>query len=436
MDIAVEVNEFLIRKPDCFGAPHVRERRSNECISCKFKTICAIKAINMVFTIATGDTSFTGVTANKRYFVSCVGDCLPEDYCFPDMPLNGFDAALIKSCYVRSKHLLPSSESDDCSDLKELLAELLAQDLDSTETSEVMPCDVINQPVKKASSCSSRMPEPIESPLEPIGDSNPSKKTVIVTANIDEYAFPLQEEDQNQFDSMTDMELMAALNKISSPRSGETELISYMAVRDDLCRISIIMNQHSMRPPGFRPKRSLPNTKIGKRFSAEDTYMMLDRQIIDLHWLHCSGKRDLLDSNPEFADLFTWDEFDFDLAELLAKKGWTVESKTAQVLGLIPYEQWQMAFFRTRDVERTWRNAHTSMQQVIGKRLREKAVRDPRLAADIEEIKLLWLADKISIDLGRKCVGQVYAWLRGTPQLAPAILIKMLRRMRRQTKSK
>ncbi len=160
--------------------------------------------------------------------------------------------------------------------------------------------------------------------------------------------------------------------------------------------------------------------------------MMCDRQMIDLDWLHRRGKRDQL-GKGEFADLFTGDELDINLAEQLVRKGWTAQAKAANVLKLIPFEQWQMAAFRTKDVRDKWRNAEVSADNKIAMRLREHAVRDRGFVPYVTEFKLLWLADKIASYLGQKVVAEVFGWLMGEPTLAISTINEKLRRMRRRT---
>ena len=431
----IEINEFLIGKLKCFGAPHVRERAFNGCVSCQHTSPCAETAIKMILTISAGNAGFKGVTSNKRQFIERVGRSLHDDYIVPKMPLPESDVALIEACYDRSRHFLSGKALDEYFELDDLLDELVSE-MESISSADVMPSNVIMPPISTPSSSTPHLPEPHgPSPL-PVPDENHAKEADTGVTYLNDYNFPLIEGAQEHFDALKDTELVSALEKVMKRCDSDGKLVCYMDLRDDICTISVVMNQRGVQPPAFRPKRSLPNPTLRSEFSVADTIMMIDRQIIDLHWLHCCGKRDLLDDNRAFAELFAGDELDFDLAEQFAKKSWAGRVKTTKVLGLIQYEQWQMAFFRSRDVEHAWRNARTSMQQTIGKRLREQAVREPRLASHIEEMKLLWLADKMAIHLGQKIVGQVYSWLTGTPKLAPSTLSVKLRRMRRRTNSK
>lgn len=209
--------------------------------------------------------------------------------------------------------------------------------------------------------------------------------------------------------------------------------LPYHQVREDYCAISLAMNARGEVPPKFRFMRPLP--RRSSTATPDDTLMMRDRQVIDMHWLHCMGKRDAL-PDKNFANLFASDGFDFDLAAVLAAKPWTAEAKAEKVLNLIPHEQLQLAGLRTKAVADAWRYAENSVATTIDRRLREQAISTPSLRPHIEDFKQLWLADKMKRDDGLAAIAEMYAWISGKPRLATSTLSEKLRRMRRRTAAK
>lgn len=204
----------------------------------------------------------------------------------------------------------------------------------------------------------------------------------------------------------------------------------YHQIREEYCTLSLAMNEHGETPPKFRHMRPLPRRTVKASF--DDTLMMRDRQVIDMHWLHCRGKRDVLPDRT-FAEMFVDDQFDIDLAAVLAEKPWTAEIKTGKILNLIPYEELQMAILHTKGVADAWRNAENSMKGCVDRRLREQLVSTPSLKPHVEDFKRLWLADKMVGKDGLAAIAQMHAWLSGKTPLATTTLSEKLRRMRRRT---
>lgn len=206
--------------------------------------------------------------------------------------------------------------------------------------------------------------------------------------------------------------------------------IPYHKIREKYCAISLAMNERSEAPPKFRPLRPLPRRT--QKATSDDTLMMRDRQVIDMHWLHCRGKRDELPDRA-FATLFVKDELDFDMAGILAAKSWTNEIKAGKILNLIPHEELQLACLRTKTVADKWRNAENSMKTTVDRRLREQLISEPSLKPHVEDLKWLWLADKVVGDNGLTAVAQMHAWLTGKETLSINTLSTKLKRMRRRT---
>lgn len=212
------------------------------------------------------------------------------------------------------------------------------------------------------------------------------------------------------------------------------ELTPYHVIRDRYTAIACVMNRRGVCPPKFRPQRSLPRKE--KDATDDDKLMMCDRQVIDMHWLHCGGKRDILPGKI-FTNIFVENELDFCLAGQLASKGWSHAVKAEKVLNLIPQEQLQLTILREKSIADTWRNAERTAATTIEKRLREQAVITPSLKPHIEDFKNLWLAERM-IGRGRgrlPLVAQMHAWISGKAPLATSTLSEKLKRMRNRTGS-
>ena len=205
---------------------------------------------------------------------------------------------------------------------------------------------------------------------------------------------------------------------------------AYHQIREEYCALSLAMNECGDVPPKFRFMRPLP--RRAQKATADDTLMVRDRQVIDMHWLHCQGKRDELPDRA-FSRLFVEDELDFDMAGVIAAKAWTNEIKAEKVLNLIPHEQFQLACLRIKSVADTWRNAENSMKTTIDRRLREQLVSEPSLKPHIEDLKLLWLAEKLMSSQGLPAVAKMHGWLSGKAPLSISTLSTKLKRMRRRT---
>lgn len=244
---------------------------------------------------------------------------------------------------------------------------------------------------------------------------------------VESYYFPDVEIAQANFMGITAGDRLNALKVLLSTAG------AYHQIRDEYCALSLAMNECGEVPPKFRLMRPLPRRTA--KATPDDTLMMRDRQVIDMHWLHCRGKRDAA-PDKNFANLFTSDDFDFDLAAVLAAQPWRAEVKAEKVLNLIPHEQLQLAILRTKAVADAWQNAESSVATTIDRRLREQAISTPSLRPHIEDFKQLWLADKIKQNDGLAAIAEMYAWISGKPRLATSTLCEKLRRMRRRTAAK
>jgi hypothetical protein len=161
--------------------------------------------------------------------------------------------------------------------------------------------------------------------------------------------------------------------------------------------------------------------------------MSNDMKVIDLHWLHCAGVRSEV-KDYEFRNLFATDNFDFDLASRFVATNWKTESRVAKILVLADVEQWQVKKLASPAVDAQWKRV-VDEALTVEQRLKSAACRRPRLAPEIHDYALLWIAEAICGNAGQRLVGLVHGWQKGARPLAPSTLSSKLKTMRRWTKA-
>lgn len=303
-------------------------------------------------------------------------------------------------------------------ELDDLLRDLEDQDENDSKATEAR--EAIAKCAKMAES---------SGPTEKLHDPSAEKAKEIV----DDYCFPDTDILRPTYTDLIDSELTQELSILVGTSSRHKTSMPYHEIREQYCAISLLMNERGLVPPSFRLQRPLP--RRAQKANSDDTLMMRDRQVIDMHWLYCRGKRDTVPDRT-FAEMFLGDEFDIDMAAVLAEKPWRAEIKAENILNLTPHEQIQMALLRTKAVAETWRNAENSMMTTIDRRLREQLVSTPSLKPHIEDFKQLWLAEKITGRDGLAAIAQMHGWLSGKAPLATTTISDKLRRMRRRTAAK
>lgn len=147
-----------------------------------------------------------------------------------------------------------------------------------------------------------------------------------------------------------DADAVATLQHISAVVGRrEVPLDGYLAHREEWLAANFCLNTVGCMAPRFRPAldpKQIPVTL------AQATYGC-DRQVIDLHWLHCTGMHVLV-HQAEFMNLLADDEFDFELAATFARANVTVERKVETWLALPEAIQWQLAGLQTVAVRKRW----------------------------------------------------------------------------------
>ena len=120
-------------------------------------------------------------------------------------------------------------------------------------------------------------------------------------------------------------------------------LFGYDAHREDWLKAHFAMNLEGELAPMFRVPRLQPPKMPSTRTQA---VYALDRQLIDLHWLH-SACRGMSIQQDEFSELLSEDEFDWLLAMRFALSKVRSATKVERWLALSDVEAWQMACLHT-----------------------------------------------------------------------------------------
>lgn len=225
--------------------------------------------------------------------------------------------------------------------------------------------------------------------------------------------------------NMSDDDLAGKLEQLVKAKT-------YLNVRDSVCALSVVMNERGQLAPGFRSNRPIP--RKGQE-APEDRLVLRDLITIDLHWLHARGKRDQI-PDKQWANLFTEESFDFDLAYDFASRVWKADVKVGKVLGLHNFEQLQTAKLREKALKDRVRHAEQSAHATIMRRLNEQACTEPQIRRFIGEWRDLWLADHLLDGAATQSVGQLYGWMFGKPPLADRTLRQKLATMRERTAPK
>lgn len=224
-------------------------------------------------------------------------------------------------------------------------------------------------------------------------------------------------------------ELLQWLEELSSRQKPSGTAISYSGTARTLfCAINIELNERRAIAPHFRSMQRPNRNKVQSNCESNQSN---DRQVIDLHWLHCEGKRDGLD-HEEFTNLFLGDQFDFDLASALASKGWSTEHKSLNILKLIDFEMHQLSWFRSKFVRNRWRNGVTRMNGAIERHLRSQTVRERSFKQHVEGIKKVWLAMYLAGENGPVSASRLYTWMTGQT-LAKSTWSAKVQAMKRRT---
>lgn len=139
----------------------------------------------------------------------------------------------------------------------------------------------------------------------------------------------------------------AALSEIRSlgVRLNASRLECYMEVRDRWLLLNMLVNQSGGVAPAYRDSVRAPHMPI----CTEETFYLLDRQVLDLHWLYCRGlKRSV--RQPEFEDLFLRPELDWQMIVDFVVTAVSGERKASHWLFLNDFEMAQLRSLKDKSM--------------------------------------------------------------------------------------
>lgn len=170
----------------------------------------------------------------------------------------------------------------------------------------------------------------------------------------------------------------------------------YAAVRDRYLALNIALNLRGLTAPAFRPVRRLRNKNPA---SEEEELLGLDRQVIDLHYLHANHRSVLRLKRRDAKALFKPEEFDFTLAGQFALQPWRASAKS-RILQIPDLLQVRLMTYRSDAIRMRWQRAEKAVQNaelalqnhVHNTHGRFKAV---DIEARVDELLALRLADNV-----------------------------------------
>lgn len=130
----------------------------------------------------------------------------------------------------------------------------------------------------------------------------------------------------------------------------------YPELREITCAIMVLMNERQIAPPIIRDSFASPRTSRG--LSDEQKTLINDRQVLDMHWLHCNGYRAI---GGKWKAIFG-DVFNFDLASNFVVQVGTLENKAGE-LGLTRQDMLLLKTLRTEAV----RKRQDDIRSLLGK---------------------------------------------------------------------
>jgi len=147
---------------------------------------------------------------------------------------------------------------------------------------------------------------------------------------------------------------------------------TYLSLRPALLSLHLEMNFRQQQAPRFRPQVPLP--KVAS--TEADTLVLIDRQIIDLHWRAHSLDKPSAEIRA-FPGIFDCSPFNFSRAEEFARKPWKAMTKSIQLL-LTEDMQWEHCTIQTSAVRDKWRVIESG--DVRGSTIKQKGANHVEMA--------------------------------------------------------
>jgi len=223
-------------------------------------------------------------------------------------------------------------------------------------------------------------------------------------------------------DELLDM-LAKQVTRMSKVACFEDERAQYRAIH-------LALNRRLVTPPRLRiPIRG--RKPDGKSFTTAEQALTIDKQVIDLDWLHCSGKRDAI-PEKDLGSLFSSDaHIDWNMAEQLAQKPWRSDTKVIESLRLSDAEQFPLAILQSSKIRMRWTDLQ-KQQAKVETTLKNRADRYPTLSSAIPSLVAVWKADRMAADASLKTKAKLHQWIVGsTTPMASEQFREQLRKVRR-----
>jgi len=209
---------------------------------------------------------------------------------------------------------------------------------------------------------------------------------------------------------------------------------SYEDHRESFCALSLELNRREVT---FAPRfRGSPRPSHRAPTPAEQL-LGLDRQIIDLHWLHSRGIQRRI-ATDIYEDLLLEKEFDFGQAQEFATEAWTSDHK-AKLLSLPMDLQWQLdtiqpsnftdRFRRLRNGERSGGRIKMKGLPQILVELENSTINAPHHRGSVEEWLTLWLCYQMIGDKAPAALASLYSLATGSTPMAPSSISRKLKRV-------
>jgi len=223
----------------------------------------------------------------------------------------------------------------------------------------------------------------------------------------------------------TSNSLLAELRESTSRWDRNGNAVDYRSVRKRSCSIAIEINCRARTQPQIAPRFRPERRPAHQCTTPDDRALSRDRQVIDLHWLWCTGHRKIPDSR-EYVHLFGDEEFNFQLASKFACEQWTPARKV-ECLGLDAQTEWQLAAIQSREFQKKW-DAIWRRRPHIERRFLDSLATRRASKGHVEEWLQLWTAHQM-VGESPERICRLLPFVSGEPAKDPSGISKRLGRM-------
>lgn len=216
------------------------------------------------------------------------------------------------------------------------------------------------------------------------------------------YEFPVDlAEKRTDLETMSVVDLAHALLDLSTEMTGKGQLRAYHEIRADVCAISIELNRRGKLAPRFRDMRRPPF----KVKTVNERNLSRDRQVIDLHWLYCTGRKRVIESDHlHLRKLLLAPSFSLEHAEMFAQVP-APSNEKAGWLALPDHVAFQLATIQTEAVRQRFRVADAGdiregkmvqrgRRQIV-QALEASVANQPHLQGQVRRWAMIWMCSRL-----------------------------------------